>query len=311
MSRQWIRACKLTVEGENGVIDLSEMRIRFSVTQHTLQTPNALDARITNLSDDTVSRIQGEGKSVSLEAGYQDGYGLIFRGLIIQKRKGRENPVDTYLDILAQGGDTAYNFALVKKTLAAGHTFRDQVDAALEAMKPYGITAGYITDLGSKKMPRARVLFGMARDVLRTVAFSTGTSWSIQNDQLVITKDAETLPGAAIVLNSRTGMIGLPEQTDLGIQVTCLLNPQIRPSSRIQINQKDIQQAKLSADYLGVVNNAQIPPLADDGFYKVWTVSHAGDTRGDPWYTTAICTRADGKGQIPTGLVSKGIEVAQ
>ncbi|NTG86212.1 hypothetical protein G6L15_08640 [Agrobacterium rhizogenes] len=309
MTQQWLRFCKLTVEGGGEAIDLSALRIRFSVTQHTLQSPNVGDITISNLSDQTVQRIKNEGTTVTLEAGYQSSYGLIFKGQIIQKRKGRENPVDTYLNILAQGSDQAYNHAVVNKTLAAGHTYKDQVMTAYEAMKPFGITLGYVADLGAKKMPRGRVLFGMARDVLRTVAMSTGTSWSIQNNQLTVVKDTEAAPGGAIVLNSRTGMIGLPTQTIDGIQVQCLLNPMIGPGTLIQIDQADVQEAKFDPGYLGEVNNSMIPTTADDGFYKVLVVNHSGDTRGEPWYSDMLCIRADGKGPIPLGLVPKGINV--
>jgi hypothetical protein len=44
-------------------------------------------------------------------------------------------------------------------------------------------------------MPRGRVMFGMARDVLRTIAISTGTSWSISNNQLTMVKDSEADAG--------------------------------------------------------------------------------------------------------------------
>jgi hypothetical protein len=104
-------------------------------------------------------------------------------------------------------------------------------------------------------------------------------------------------------------MIGLPTQTIDGIQVRSLLNPMIGPGTLIQIDQNDIQDAKLSADYLGEVSNSMIPTKADDGFYKVLMVTHAGDTRGDTWYSDMLCIRADGKGPIPLGLVPKGISV--
>lgn len=307
MAQQWLRYCKLTVAGGGDSVDLSQLRIRFQVTQHNLQSPNVGDITISNLSDQTVKRIKGEGTEVTLEAGYEENPGLIFKGQIIQKRSGRENPVDTYLNIIAQGGDQAYNHAVVSKTLAAGHTYKDQVMTAYEALKPFGITLGKIADLGDKKMPRARVMFGMARDILRTIAISTGTSWSIQNNELTVTKNNEPKEGGAIVLNSRTGLIGLPIQSIDGILVTCLLNPQIGPGSLIQINQASVQEAKLSADYTAVVNNAMIPSTADDGFYKCLVVNHIGDTRGDPWYTQILCLRADGKGPIPLSIASQGI----
>ena len=307
MTRQWIREASLTIEGASGSIDVSELRIRFKVNQNTLQRPNSAEITITNLSNETANKIQKEGKLVTLTAGYEGASKLLFKGDIIQKRKGRENPVDTYLTILATSGDKAYNFAVVNKSLAAGHTFRDQVNAAFEPMKEHGITLGHIGDLGSKIMPRGRTMFGMARDFLRDIAFSTNTAWSIQNNKLQLLENQKTLPGDAVVLNSNTGMVGMPVQTINGIIVRCLLNPEIHPGTRVQINQSSIQQAAFSPNYTAEVQNSMLPSIAEDGFYKALVVDHMGDTRGNPWYTDIVCIRADGQGPIPLGLAGQGI----
>ena len=309
MTRQWIREYSLTVEGAGSAIDASDLRIRFKVDQNTLQRPNSAEITITNLSNETADKIQKEGKLVTLSAGYEGASKLLFKGDIIQKRKGRENPVDTYLTILATSGDKAYNFAVVNKSLAAGHTFRDQVNAAFEPMKEHGITLGHIGDLGSKVMPRGRTMFGMARDFLRDIAFSTNTAWSIQNNKLQVLENQKTLPGQAVVLNSQTGMVGMPVQTINGIIVRCLLNPEIRPGTRIQINQSSIQTAAFSPNYTAEVQNSMLPSIAEDGFYKALVVDHVGDTRGNPWYTDIVCIRADGQGPIPLGLAGQGINI--
>lgn len=311
MTRQWIRKVRLTI-GESGeIVDVSSLRIRFKIEQNDIQRPNAAEIFVTNPKVETAKRfIKKEGVTVSLEAGYEEGHGLIFKGNVIQARYGRENPVETYLALVATSGDRAYNFSTVSKTLAAGATFKDQVDVALAAMKPYGITAGHITDLGSNKAPRALTLFGMARDLLRDVAFSTGTSWSIQNQKLQILKNNETLPGDAFVVNSRTGMIGLPVQTIGGIIVRMLLNPKIVPGSRIKLDQGSVQEAALSPNFTAEVQNSLIPTIAEDGFYKVLVSEHHGDTHGNPWYTECICTRADGQGPQPLGLANRGIDLA-
>lgn len=309
MTQQWLRQCKLTVDGGGSAIDMSELRIRFNVTQQNLQSPAAADITVTNLSRETASRAKKEGLNVTLEAGYQSNSAVIFKGQVIQARYGRETPVDTYFNIIAQGGDQAYNFGMVNKTLAAGHTYRDQVDAVFEGLKKHGITLGKIADLGTKQMPRARVMYGMARDILRVICMSTNTSWSIHNNELTITKDDEPNEGGAIVLNSRTGLIGFPTQTIDGIQARCLLNPKIRPGTLVQIDQASVQEVKFSPAYTAEVNNAMAPGIADDGFYKVLVAEHEGDTRDIPWYTNIICTRADGKGPIPIGLAGKGINV--
>lgn len=309
MTRQWLREVSLTVETGSETIDVSELRVRFKVTQNRLQTPNAADIIITNLKEETAQKIKKEGSLVTLKAGYQGASEGLFKGNLIQKRTGRENPVDTYVALVATSGDKAYNFSTVSKTLAAGATFKDQVDVVLEAMKPHGITAGYIADLGNKKMPRGRTLFGMARDVMRDIAFSTGTSWFIEDDKLNITKNNEPKPGEAFVLNSTTGMIGRPVQTLDGIIVRMLLNPKVRPDTRIKIDQGSIDEAAFNPNYTAEVANSMIPSLADDGMYRVLVADHHGDSRGNPWYTEVICIRADGQGPQPIRLAQQGIDL--
>ncbi len=297
MTRQWIREFGLQIEGENGTFDVSALRGRFNVRYATVQTPNAAEIIVTNLKEETAQKIRKEGTRVTLTAGYQDGHAIIFKGEIIQKRVGRENPVDTYLAIVAQDGDRAYNFATVSKTLAAGSTFKDQVDVAVEAMKPYGVTLGYISDLGDRKMPRARTLFGMARDVLRDVAVSTGASWTVESGKLDIVKNRETKPGDVIVLNSQTGMIGRPVQTFDGVIARMLLNTTVKPNRLIKIDEASIDAATFSPNYTGALGNEILKTgIAADGLYKIIAVEHHGDTRGNPWYTEVVCHRADGQG---------------
>lgn len=297
MTRQWIREFGLTIETDSGSIDVSELRGRFKVRYVTVQSPNAAEIIVTNLKEETAQKIKKEGQKVTLTAGYQDGFAVIFSGNIIQKRVGRENPVDTYLAIVAQDSDKAYNFATMSKTLAAGSTFKDQVDAVLEAMKPYGVTKGFIGDLGSQKMPGPRVLFGMARDVMREIATSTRASWTLENGKLDVVKANETKPGEAIVLNSQTGMIGRPVETFDGVIARMLLNTRVKPNTLLKIDEKSIDAGAFSADTLATAQNENLATnIAADGLYKVVVVEHHGDSRGNPWYTEVVCHRADGLG---------------
>nr|WP_156446597.1 hypothetical protein [Bradyrhizobium sp. CCH1-B1] len=262
-----------------------------------VQSPNSAEILVTNLSEATAQKIRKEGQKVSLTVGYQGGPSIAFTGNIIQKRVGRENPVDTYLAIVAQDGDIAYNFATVSKTLAAGSTFKDQVDVVLEAMKPHGVTKGYISDLGAKKMPRARTLFGMARDAMRDIAISAGANWTIQDGKLDVVKFGETKPGDVIVLNSQTGMIGRPVQTFEGVIARMLINPRVKPNALIKIDEASIDAAAFTPGIPGALGNSNLAKgIAADGLYKIVVVEHHGDTHGNAWYTEVICHRADGEG---------------
>ncbi len=105
-------------------------------------------------------------------------------------------------------------------------------------MQPFGVTQGYVPDNfgGNLKYPRAVTLFGMARQHLLTLAQSNNCQWSIQSGQLDMVPNDGNKPGQAVVLNTQTGLIGIPEETTDGIYVRCLLNPNIRVNTLLQIN---------------------------------------------------------------------------
>ena len=308
MTKQWLRKCVVKIGIGSDQFDTADLRVRFKVVRATSQRLHSADIIITNLSQQSSNRIVKEGTSISLEAGYEEGYGLLFKGQTIQRAAGRESPTDTYLRIIAQTGDQANNEAFISKTLAAGHTFRDQVDAVLEVLKPYGVTAGAIADFGAQVMPGARVLFGAARDVLRDISTSTGSSWWIENDKLNVVKNDKALPGEAFVLNSSTGLIGRAQQQIDGIMARCLLNPKLKPGALVKIDQSSIDLAPFGLNVSDQLKNEFMKEMvATDGFYKIIAQEDHGDTRGGPWYTDLVCERADGKGTVPLNVGQRNI----
>lgn len=296
MAEQYLRAAEATIAGIKVTAD--DLRMRFDTHQALSGTPHHVNIIITNASPKTIAAMRKEKAPVTLKVGYESGSGVIFEGQILQVRNGRENVSDTYVHVLATSSDNGRNYATVNKALAAGHTFRDRVDVALESMKPYGITAGHIDDLGSRKFLRGFSCFGMTHDLLREVCKGVGATWHIQGNKLNILKEGNMLPGGAIVLNSQTGMIGLPEQTIEGVIVRCLLNYNIYPGSKIQINESSIQRAAYSpstgaAGQNTLFDTGGILGIAADGIYKCWRVEHNGDTRGPNWYTEIACTSGE------------------
>ncbi len=314
MGTNWIRHFKLTCEGSRGAIDLSEMRCRFSVKQWSTETTNNADVRVTNLAPKTIKPfLDREYTKVTIEAGYQDCYGVVYKGEIVQARSGRESPTDTYLDIFASDGATSHNYAVVNKSFAAGSTPKDHYDEALKAMKQFGAQPGFVgVDLSKPKYPRPVILYGMAREVLRNIAHSKDALWSTQNGEVQMVGVKQTLPGGAIKLNSMTGLIGMPTQEITGIMARVLINPSIKVNSKVHIDQASIQRAAWIRDVGGGVENPQnaiLPSVAADGFYKVLKIDIIGDTRGTPWYMDLACVAASGEGWLPAKVaVYQGTE---
>lgn len=288
--------------------------IIFQVSHFTTETPNSLTLRIYNLADTTAQQIQQEFTQIVVRAGYPGNFGIIFQGTIKHvdrtssagninaTRVGFESPADRYLDIFASDGDQPYNWGVMNTSLAAGYTPQDTATAIAKAMglqvpdfKGSQNAGGFDADplpetLVARPSPRGRVLYGMARDHATVLGQTNGLDWSIQGGTLQWLPYSAYKPGDAIVLTSGTGLIGFPQVTQDGIAVRCLLNPAINPGTRIQINNKSLQQLAFNT---GVSAQNFGPSTSNDGFYKVIYLDHTGDTRGDPWYTDMVCLTID------------------
>ncbi|MBJ9593240.1 phage protein [Burkholderia seminalis] len=310
MTYQYLRKASLVIGTDADALDLSDLQFTFSIRRGDIQTPNSARIRIFNLSDNTAQRISGEFTRVVLQAGYQNGpFGTIFSGTIKQVRRGRYSQTDTVTDVTAASGDAWYTYATIRKTLAAGSTYMDHIQAVVDSMKPYGLTVGYMPQFEVNPLPRGRVLVGMAREIMRNAAYNLKADWSIQDTQLQLVPQDSYMPGEAIVLTSQTGMIGLPQQDQNGITIKCLLNPNARISGLVQIDNKSIQQDEysLTISKSAVESNLALNRygrLNDDGTYKILVAEHEGDTRGESWYTTLRCIDVDLS--VSAGLVTKG-----
>lgn len=281
-------------------LDLSAFHFTFKTVQQDVESPNNCSIRVYNLSRETVQTIsRGEYSRVVLQAGYDGAYGVIFSGTIKQFRVGRESATTTFLDLLAADGDIAYNNAIVNKTLAAGSTPADRVGAAVDAMRPNGVVPGSLMPFTGGVLPRGKVLFGMARATLRAEAAAQGATWNINNGQINIVPLKGYLPGEAVELNASTGLIGLPEQTNEGLIIRCLLNPRIVVGGLVKIDNKSVNQiiqANPSAAPIPYNQYAGLQLLAtitNDGLYRVFVAEHTGDVRGKEWYTNLVCLAVD------------------
>lgn len=295
MAQQWLRKSSLLLVNGGAALDLSELRFTFKTSAADTESPNSVAIRVYNLADATVRTIGGEFSRVVLQAGYEGNFGVIFDGTIKQFRVGKETATTSYLDIMAADGDMGYNFGVVNKTLAAGSSPAERTAATIAAMAPQGISAGYIPNSPGGILPRGKVLFGMARDYMHTLAQSASSTWSIQNGKVSVVPLDGYLPGQAVVLTSATGLVGIPEQTADGLKVRCLMNPRIVPGCLVQIDNKSVNQTFQTnpkgapVPYNKWAGIQLLASITSDGYYRVYVAEHDGDTRGAPWYSDLVC----------------------
>lgn len=289
--RQWIRAYELTIgKGGGDGIKTSALRVAFEIQKGDTETPNKSTIRVWNLSPDTLRQAKREFDRVILSAGYQENFGTIFAGNIIGMRIIRENATDTILAITCGDGDRAYINAFTNKTLAAGAKPTDVLNEAQDSFGGFDVERGDIPAIEDEQsLPRGKVMFGMTRKFAREAARTTDTSWSIQDGKMTLVKHDGYLLGEAVVLNSKTGLKGAPQQTNDGVKVQCLLNPRIRINGRIQIDNASIQEVEPSVEK----SDKQPAALDADGFYRVIQIEYRGDTHGADWYCDIVCVALD------------------
>ncbi len=121
MPRLYDRAFSIALEGGSNAPDFSGLRVRFITRQTVGSTPNIAVISIYNVSQETANRFttNKEFSKITLEAGYKEIKGVIFKGEIQKCIYGPESPIETRLDIYAQDGYQAISYAKVNTALAA------------------------------------------------------------------------------------------------------------------------------------------------------------------------------------------------
>ncbi|MGF6879032.1 phage protein [Paraburkholderia sp. MM5477-R1] len=300
---QFGRKASLIVSDGTTGLDLSELRFKFETTNSDSETPNTLYARVYNLAPQTIAKIGTEFKSITLQAGYENGnYGVVFSGAIKQTEVGRERDVDNFIDIWAADGDEFYSFAIVNMAVAAGQTPEQVIQSILStssvpikfAQDATGLIVGAAAGV-KNALSRGKSSMGMARSYLRDWAAKYGYRWSIQNGEVVVVPITGYRPGEAVVLSSSTGLVGVPVATQGGVRVRALLNPLIRIGCLVQIAQSDINHITTQQFGLSYSQNNQPSAViaTTQGHYRVMEACFMGDTRGNEWYVDLVCLAVD------------------
>ncbi|MHA7845400.1 phage protein [Serratia sp. D1N4] len=314
MSENWIRKCSLVMVDEKGNgLDLSPFKFTFSITWQDTKYSKSAVFKIYNLSSDVTNKItKGEFAQIQLLAGYQDNASLIFSGEISFSIDGRDNATDTFVTIQASENDKAFCYATVNTTLAAGYSKKDVFQALLKSVRNFGVTVGLIPELDDVKMPRGKPLYGMHRDEMDRLASQTNATWQYINNTIQMRPD-NTHSTDIIVLNNKTGLIGIPQQTiNGGINLQCLINPSIVINSLIRLDNSSTYKTTSPNDDMNVDSakaakkqtRAMSAILSKDGDYKVINISYHGDTRGSEWYMDLVCTAKDRAEAIALNKVS-------
>ena len=267
--RQFGRMLQLKIGNQYESIIIDHLRVTFSIKKTLTSDPNVAEISIYNLNDSNRNLIATKQYHLlELSVCYQhDMLRLIFCGDIINV-ENKLNDKDIITVLRCGDGYKAFTEKTIIKTVAKGQSDNDLLN---EAVNSFGIQKGSINLPNDRVLPRGKVMMCDTREVMHKIAINNNADWSIQDAQLVlIPKNKGLANNEGWIISRTTGMIGSPQKTDKGLEVTTLCNPQYRIGSLVRI------ESKLT-EY--------------NGDYKIESIEHNGDLYGSNWYSKLVCTR--------------------
>jgi hypothetical protein len=263
--KQFGRQFRLELGSKTGAIVIDNLRVSWDIKKTSDPKPNPGTIRVWNLSRPHLNLlVSKQYNRARLFAGYSE-LRQIFVGDIIRASAVRDN-LDLIAELECGDGDAAYKNSHVSLSLAAGATDQQVFGELAKTMPGVGTgPAGFTT---KRALPRGKILSGNTRDHLTALAANHAADWSIQDGHLVMLPAKQVLPDEAVVLSESTGMIGSPESTDDGLEVTSLINPDLRIGGLVKVE--------------SIVD-------AYNGVFKVTTIEYSGDLKGSEWYSKVTC----------------------
>jgi len=280
MARQYKRVYELTVIPPGGEARIIKgLRVSFEITKSILSFPNLARITLYNPNQDTISALEEKYTRIVLNAGYEGDLRLLFKGdvrNVFQTKTGR----DRLLTIYSGDGEKSWQNATFNKTLSENLSIKSAIEEVLKTFSDVNIgTLQGLPQVADKL--RGQVLSGSSKDIMDNFAEEYGFSWSIQDEEVIITPDQEPLEGdEAVSVTAATGMIGSPTITEIGVDVTTLLNPRLLPNRGFIIE-------SLNADVaIGNLFFRNIKRTSAEGLYKIQEVIFRGDSRDGDWLSS-------------------------
>jgi len=274
------RQIKITIAD----FESEDIRINFNIEKSLVGYPNLGNIKIYNLSENSRNMITGKGLQVQLFAGHEDvGTPLLFSGDIINVVHLKTGP-DWISEIFAADGINILNSATINKTLPAGVDAGQIYNELISQMEGIskGVTEGLKNCLsGKKSLLRELQLSGNVRDWLDKISKDCGFDYSINEG--IIETTPTNLPLSDIppvIINQASGMIGSPERTEIGINVKNILLPALKLGRTIKV------EAISTQINIGNLFFRKIPPVRNEGIYRIDKLTHIGDNYDNPWETT-------------------------
>lgn len=280
MPRQYKRSYSLKITGQTSGLTIEGLRVAFEVTKDLQGAPNLGRFQIYNLSGQSRAKIETEFDRLTLNVGYENNVKLLFDGDIKNVLHARTGE-DSITTIFAGDGQKDFEQTYTSFTLGDGAKLGDVINRITTDLT--GNIADVIqgVNLDQDKL-LGLTLADQSSKLLDSLAKEFGFDWSIQNRQINIIAKDDVIP-QEFKISAGTGMIGSPSVTEIGADVTFLINPEILPGRIL-----NVESVGADVNYGNLFFRA-VPRTQGTGRYKIVKINYVGDTHSDQWLSTATC----------------------
>ncbi len=283
-----------------GIGEVEDLRIAFKIEKYLQGSPNLGTISIYNLSENSRNIIAQEVSETSagsflqiqLFAGYEDtGTPLIFTGDIINAVPLKQD-TDWVMELYCGDGTALFNDPVINETIPAGTTLNEFYDKLVSKMSGVvkGVTEGLTNCLsGKQSFLFSMIASGDVKTYFDMIVNDCGIEWFISDGVIEsIQKGIPLYDEPTIIINQANGMIRSPERTEMGCIVTNFLLPSAKLGRTFKV---EALSTKINIGYL---NFAKVPPVRNEGIYRITRMVHSGDTHGNQWQSQL-------EGQYPLG----------
>ena len=271
----FLRKYKLKLAGT----EISEYRINFKVDKSLVGFPNLANIKIYN-APENVKKLLKQGDKIELYAGYENNIGLIFKGEVVNINSMYLKP-DFIFEIYAGDAHKALTSAKINKTLKAGATTETIYNTLIDSLHGVskGLTEG-LKDCISKKrsLLKAIILSGGVKEWLDKISATCGFDYAVDDGVIsTVAKNKALNSGNPFLISQATGMLGSPDQTEIGMNVTTLLNHSFRLGHTFKISSMS------STLNVGNLMFRKVKKHSSNALYRINNISHTGDSRDGDW----------------------------
>lgn len=197
--------------------------------------------------------------SVTLQAGYGPGpnWPVVFTGNVIRAYSVREG-TDFITNIQAFDGGAAYANARSDLTFPEGTLQSDVILTLIKDLKPYGVSAGAVSNSYAYRLQKGGAYSGNTIDILRDI---THTNFFVDNLTANALVPGDCIAGDTLFIDAGFGLLNTPMKQQTFIELSMIFEPRLVIGSQVNLQSATAQTYNgvhqvISIQHHGVISGA-------------------------------------------------------